>query len=631
MPINPTYPGVYVQELESPSHTIIGVRTSVTAFIGLADIGPKDKAIMIHSFEDYARNFGGLSKESNMSYAVFQYYLNGGQDAIILALDDDPKKVVFSQRINGTNVYIDPVQQADPSLSSGQNLILFEAKDPGNSGKDISIYIERNTLNQDKVLYNLYVKENIYKYLSKNSNDRIYTDNDARATKNNKELLSKSKWLKNSLTLESFMNVSFLPDDSRYIKTILEDSSYIRIFNSLPSETFISTNLDSLPGLYHFTYLLEKNKDGEYIVKTEENNNKKKIVDPSSVESIEITEPTVPPTTVTVNVLKISIPEVDLKGAVVNEDTLIKRMIPTEQKDIENKKGIYALDDVDIFNILCIPPLKSDEIKLEWYVKALSHLDNKKRRAIILVDPPTNWRLKSDPIDDSKGIDIPANSGIRHKNAAIFFPRIKASDPLQEGRIREFVPCGAIAGVIARTDGERGVWKAPAGMQAQISGITDLAVKLTDDENGDLNPLGINCMRVKPPFGIVVWGSRTLRGADQLTDQWKYLPVRRLALYIEESLYRGTQWVVFEPNDEPLWAQIRLNVGAFMQDLFIKGAFQGSNPKEAYLVKCDHDTTTQTDIDRGIVNIVVGFQPLKPAEFVILQIKQLAGQQNVTG
>ena len=115
-------------------------------------------------------------------------------------------------------------------------------------------------------------------------------------------------------------------------------------------------------------------------------------------------------------------------------------------------------------------------------------------------------------------------------------------------------------------------------------------------------------------------------GQIELTDQWKYVAVRRAALYIEESLYRGTQWVVFEPNDKSLWAQIRLNIGAFMQDLFVQGAFQGSTPKEAYLVKCDRDTTTQLDIDRGIVNIVVGFAPLKPAEFVILQIKQLAGQ-----
>ncbi len=149
---------------------------------------------------------------------------------------------------------------------------------------------------------------------------------------------------------------------------------------------------------------------------------------------------------------------------------------------------------------------------------------------------------------------------------------------------------------------------------------------MTDGKNGRLNPLGINCLRSFNVIGRVGWGARTTRGADQFAFEWKYVPVRRLALYIEESLYRGTQWVVFEPNDEPLWAQIRLNVGSFMQDLFRKGAFQGSSPRSAYLVKCDKDTTTQGDIDRGIVNIIVGFAPLKPAEFVIIKITQLAGQ-----
>ena len=214
----------------------------------------------------------------------------------------------------------------------------------------------------------------------------------------------------------------------------------------------------------------------------------------------------------------------------------------------------------------------------------------------------------------------------REENAAIFFPRIIASDPLEEGRTRIFVPCGAVAGIIAKIDTQRGVWKAPAGIEATLIGVSDLQVRLTDPENGDLNKEGINCLRIIPAAGKVVWGSRTMKGADRLANQWKYLSVSRTALFIEESLYRGTQWVVFEPNDEPLWSQIRLNVGAFMQDLFRKGAFQGRTPKEAYLVKCDKETTTQYDIDRGIVNILVGFAPLKPAEFVMIKIQQLAGQ-----
>ena len=159
-----------------------------------------------------------------------------------------------------------------------------------------------------------------------------------------------------------------------------------------------------------------------------------------------------------------------------------------------------------------------------------------------------------------------------------------------------------------------------------VNGVVELTVKLSDGENGQLNPLAVNCLRAFPVTGRVVWGARTLRGADQLASEWKYLPVRRLALFLEESLFRGSQWVVFEPNDEPLWAQIRLNAGAFMQGLFRQGAFQGSSPRDAYFVKCDRETTTQNDINLGVVNIVVGFAPLKPAEFVVIKIQQIAGQ-----
>jgi phage tail sheath protein FI len=216
--------------------------------------------------------------------------------------------------------------------------------------------------------------------------------------------------------------------------------------------------------------------------------------------------------------------------------------------------------------------------------------------------------------------------GLQDENAAVYFPRVNIPDPLQENRLEEFVPCGAVAGVYARTDAQRGVWKAPAGLEATLTGIGKLSYKLTEGECGQLSPLGVNCLRTFPEVGHVVWGARTLVGADQLASDWKYITVRRLALFIEESLYRGIKWVVFEPNDEPLWAKIRLNIGAFMQNLFRQWAFQGTTPREAYFVKCDSETTTQDDIDRGIVNILVGFAPLKPAEFVIIKIKQIAGQ-----
>jgi phage tail sheath protein FI len=247
---------------------------------------------------------------------------------------------------------------------------------------------------------------------------------------------------------------------------------------------------------------------------------------------------------------------------------------------------------------------------------------------MLIVDSPVDWGVRAETAvkNATSGLSDLGLSGDIARNAAIYFPRVVQSDPLRDAQTDTFVSCGIIAGVMARTDSQRGVWKAPAGLEAALNGIQGLQVNLTDDENGSLNPLGINCLRSFPVNGRVVWGARTLRGADQSGDEYKYVPVRRTALFIEESLYRGTQWVVFEPNDEPLWAQIRLNVGAFMQNLFRQGAFQGRTPREAYFVKCDKETTTQNDINLGIVNILVGFAPLKPAEFVIIKIQQMAGQ-----
>jgi phage tail sheath protein FI len=211
-------------------------------------------------------------------------------------------------------------------------------------------------------------------------------------------------------------------------------------------------------------------------------------------------------------------------------------------------------------------------------------------------------------------------------NSALYFPWLRAADPLDENRVRAFPPCGFVAGVYARTDSTRGVWKGPTGIEAAVSGAVGTEVTLTDGEHGTLNPRGVNCIRMLPVYGPVVWGSRTLHGADDRGSEWKYVPVRRLALFIEESLLRCTRWVVFEPNDEALWSQVQLNVGAFMHDLFRQGAFQGNSPRDGYFVKCDMETMTHDEINCGVVNIVVGFAPLKPAEFVVIRIQQMASQ-----
>ncbi|QRY53125.1 phage tail sheath family protein [Mycolicibacterium septicum] len=280
------------------------------------------------------------------------------------------------------------------------------------------------------------------------------------------------------------------------------------------------------------------------------------------------------------------------------------------------KKGIYALAKV-AFTLLCLPPpVPGGDLPQNVWKAALAFCA--RRRAFLIVDPPA-------AVTPSTVRGWPADHGLTGdaaRNGAVYFPRIRRPDPLRNGAAGDLAACGAVAGVIARTDAQRGVWKAPAN--TGLAGVTGLSVTLTDAQNGPLNSSGINCLRTFPGTGSVVWGARTLRGADAMADEFKYVPVRRLALYIEESVYRGTQWVVFEPNDEPLWAQIRLTVRAFMQNLFRQGAFQGHTDNEAYLVQCGRDTMTQDDIDHGLVAITVAFAPLKPSEFVMIRIQQWA-------
>lgn len=284
--------------------------------------------------------------------------------------------------------------------------------------------------------------------------------------------------------------------------------------------------------------------------------------------------------------------------------------------------GFYALDLVDLFNLMVLPRdsnLNEDDYRSLWGPASAYCA---KHRAFLIIDPPDSWwsspRTATNP---SKGIRK-LRIGVVKDHSGVFYPRIVVRE---NGILKKVGPGGAIAGLMSRTDAERGVWKAPAGTDAEIIGISGLELVLTDMENGILNKEGINCLR-QFPVGIVNWGARTMDGVDDFGSEWKYIPIRRLSLFIEESLFRGTKWVVFEPNDEPLWSKIRMNVGAFMMRLFRQGAFQGSTPKDAFFVKCDVETTTQADRDLGIVNIIVGFAPLKPAEFVIIKIQQIAGE-----
>jgi phage tail sheath protein FI len=514
MPVAPTFPGVYIEEIPSGVRTITGVATSITAFIGRALTGPTNEAVTINSYGDFERTFGGLWVDSTLGFAVRDFYLNGGAQAIIVRLyhrDAVASKAVLS---------VDTLN--------------LQAANEGAWANKLRARVDHDVVGPAD-LFNLSIR------------------NDGTGE------------------IEIFRNVSVDAGSPRQVDRVLENESrLVRVLGALGAR----------PAASGSTVDAGKTVWDDNAAAT---NSKVAVADQASDG-----------TTLIVN---------DFTGPGL----------------FDQKRGLYALRKADLFNLLCIPPyLANGDVNPALVSEATAYCEQ--RRAMFLVDSPAAWVTK-DLARDNVG-----NVGTNSKNAALFFPRLLEFNPLRDNQLDTFVASGAVAGVFARTDTTRGVWKAPAGLDATLVGVPQLSVPLTDRENGELNPLGINCLRAMVPAGRIIWGSRTLQGDDRLASEWKYIPVRRTALFIEESLYRGTQWVVFEPNDEPLWAQIRLNVGAFMHNMFRQGAFQGMTPKDAYFVKCDKETTTQNDINLGIVNVVVGFAPLKPAEFVIIKLQQMAGQ-----
>ncbi|MFB7276257.1 phage tail sheath family protein [Streptomyces hydrogenans] len=620
--MNVTYPGVYIDEVKSSVRTITGVATSVAAFVGHAPRGPVDRPVHITGWADYEANFGGLRANCPMSYAVYQFYLNGGSEAeIVRVVSKDAELVRLPLATNPSTR-----QPARPPSPPAENDDAAEASPAtgddtasgeqnrgrggtgGAGGTSGTGAAARHTSDRPSAepaeapgLVAASPGRWARRLRARVDYDTSESEPSALRDRPNPphELFNLTVRDMATGAEERYLNVSVKPGSPRGLAQLLESSQLVRVApgatldkvptaNSVPddgSDPFAAKTPDASGGKAPYYYA------------------------PADADAGDADEEALPPP------------------------------LDAYLGDASQKTGLHQLLKTDIFNILCLPDAHGLDERKAGAGKALRDQALQlcvQRRAVLLVDPPPSWTSPVPSGASNAGVvdavlksaqDVEA--GADGKNAAVYYPRVLAPDPLLGGAVRPFPPCGVMAGVLARTDVQRGVWKAPAGTDASLTGVSDLEVPLTDLEMGRLNPVAINCLRRLPAAGPVAWGARTLRGADRLADEWKYLPVRRLALFIEESLFRGTQWVVFEPNDEPLWASVRLNVGAFMNSLFRAGAFQGRTPQEAYLVKCDKDTNPQNDIDRGIVNLHVGFAPLKPAEFVIVHIQQLAGQIQV--
>jgi phage tail sheath protein FI len=762
MAVAPTYPGVYIVEVPSGVHTITGVATSITAFVGYTARGPVDTAVPIFSFGDYERGFGAVTSESPVSRAVLDFFQNGGTQACVVRVAQNAKRasVNMRQRTNG-----------------GPTVLTIAAASEGAWGNNLRLEIDYDTLNPAS-LFNLKVTElveqngalvvgqtEMFRNLSMDSQHPAYVvtavngmSNLVTATRPPMTFNTRGQSVSGVLSMADFplplapgYRVAFTlngqgPFEVTIATPTAPGATLASVLGAIAGDLDAAMKTASPPGVdvdvvggntlrfravidpthleeQSSIHLLPASRDSVTAQLRLGTANGGVEVDGSAqfrpVENgtrAADALPTTTPGSLTINVIKgtstiksgIVVPtwgaptaavlpttfdalvqtindglaaaatgELLLEGARASRVGGVLRILaanPDPSISLEfsgttaaelgldagtapnviqyapgtgisaeaqiagdpgdngtkgapalllgveaNKTGLWALEDVDLFNLLVIPEASEGAGSPGVVAAAIAYCE--RRRAFMLIDAP-------ETITDLKEAKLwagGASTPMRGRNSALFFPRLRAPDPLRNGIVGTFAAAGALAGLYARTDAERGVWKAPAGTSANIVGATGLSYALTDRENGELNPLGLNCLRTFPVYGTVAWGARTGFGADARADEYKYVPVRRLALFLEESLYRGTKWAVFEPNDEPLWAQIRLNLGAFMHTLFAQGAFQGRTPRDAYFVKCDKETTTQNDIDLGRVNIVVGFAPLKPAEFVIIRIQQIAG------
>jgi phage tail sheath protein FI len=520
MAITPTYPGIYIQELPSSAHSITAAPTSVTVFVGYTHpfkTNPAHwgKAVEIFSFTDYEREFGGLYTsgviESDVAYAVNQFFLNGGSDAFVVGLQPN-----YYDSGGAFQAVVAPA-----TLPIGPMNLTFTALEPIDQ---LSMTVTINNVQQTN------------------------TPGDTA-----------------DLTIsygprgETFRKVNLIPGDTNFIDTRINKISQLITVAPTTSGTPYSTPFVAINQV-----------------------------------ALGFSSPPNPGwTTFSAN-----------------------DFAPVFEAD-------SSLDKVSVFNLLVLPGVADNGV----WSEGLAFCERK--RAFLILDPPVQDSADGDGLlnlpligDDIQGSTVPKST-----NGALYFPYLQSNDPLT-GRSMELPPSGFVAGIYARIDVNRGVWKAPAGLETTVVNTTGVVERgrMTDMRQGTLNPRGVNCLRDFPGIGTVVFGARTLVTENPAFEQWRYVPVRRMALFLEQSLYASLGWAVFEPNDEPLWVALRTTVESFMLSLFHQGAFQGKTPSLAFQVKCDSSTTTQTDIDNGIVNIVVAFAPLKPAEFVIIKIAQLAGQ-----
>jgi phage tail sheath protein FI len=523
-------PGVYIEEIEIGAKPIEGVSTSTAGFLGQTERGPT-RPILVTSFEQFNRLYGGYIDASFLAFAVDGFFRNGGQRCFI-------GRIVREQDV-------DPAQNASAVELTSSSLII-RAIGPGSWGTRIAVKIEAATLNTpntppDKTLFKLTTL-----YWSKTPPQPV-VDPTLRA--NLKEPNRREPTIQ-----ENYDNLSPDPESQDYFKKRVNGISSLIELEAVPGQA------GTLPANIPLTMLADPNDN------------------PQQFDGSAITAD-------------------DYNG--------IPREVVEEDETVVERSGFLGFEYVDEISIVCAPD--EGEYGTALTDKVVDHCE----------DPDLKDRFA---ILQSQRNDVPNNIGNLRpprdsKYAAFYYPWIKIIDP-RTNRIKLLPPGGHIAGIYARSDVERGVHKAPAN--EVVRGVRELQFIIGKPQQDVLNPRGVNVIRTFPNRGIRVWGARTT-STDPL---WKYINVRRLFLFLEESIEEGTQWVVFEPNNEQLWDRVKQTITAFLTTVWRTGALMGTTPDEAFFVKVDRTTMTQNDIDNGRLIVIIGVAPTKPAEFVIFRIAQ---------
>jgi uncharacterized protein len=634
------HPGVYVEEIPSGAKPIEGVGTSTAAFTGYNTKGPLGEPTLIFKWDSYEDQFGGIrdigrsSEGDPMGFAVYNFFLNGGTSAYIV-------RIVQDGTADAAEGFL--INPADDS-----QIIRFNAANPGDWGNRLKLRFSLKPDSVDRFVLRIgeLDTEGQFRELE-NFTDLTVTDKDAsdyvESKVNNVSKLIQAKVTDISpylLGVSISQNLSGLNDFS----SLNGKTMSVTVDGNLRTVTFAEEDFDagsSLADVAARIQLMVRGSVVDNVAITEftcaDSNNRLLLTSGSRLKtsSVVVSGPGDATDAATDLLLGLANEgtertgqqslnqmlsgvsgEVSLEGG-INGDKPDKKAYDAVFSDFEKYRDI---------SIICLPGQTWNSGGERAIIDAaVAHAEKMKSRMVI-IDPPADKELKTEKSVNDLGFKPKTYS-------VVYYPWTKVANPFYNSETNPGVkpyllvaPSGFAAGIWAKIDSKRGVWKAPAGVETSLLGVAGLQYIVEDGEQDQLNPLGINCLRKVPGFGPVIWGTRTL--ATKADPEWRYIPVRRTAIMIEQSIYNGIQWAVFEPNNHNLWASLRANIGAFMDGIFRAGAFQGEKASDAYFVRCGlGDTMTQDDIDRGMVIVIVGFAPLKPAEFVIVRIQQKVAQQ----